>query len=186
MAVAEHGKTFRPKDDQEFLKLLQRIGDMERGIEAIESAIAEKTQEYVDFKNKKSLEINELEAILANMVSGFEAYAADNRKRLTEQAGKKTVNLKDHAFGWHNSPASVVADDELKAIQELEEKGYADCVQIIKKIDRSAVKECISDFSRFQHLGVATKEGFFIKPFGTLKKISKVGKIIRRLASKKS
>jgi phage host-nuclease inhibitor protein Gam len=186
MAQKEHGSSYRPRDDQEFLALLQKIGDMERGIEGMEAGIVQKAREYIAFKDEQSLKIKELEAIMGEMVAGLQAYAEENKKRLIDQAGKKTITMADNQFGWRPYPTAVVTDDENEAIKELVEKGYADCVQVIRRIDRKAVKDNITDFSRFKHLAIVTKEAFFIKPFQVLKKISKVGNVLQRTAPKKN
>lgn len=101
----------------------KEIGEYETRIESVKKNLKEGTKSF-----------NEEIQLLAGHVYAF---ASSHRKELLEEAGKKTVDLSTgDKFRWYLPKSSVSFEDEEEAVRELENKGLAEAVRIVKEVNK--------------------------------------------------
>ena len=154
-----------PQDRDEANEHIARIGDIEREIERISADMKDElAARLVTLLHRRQPLKEERDALVA----GLEAFAAAHRRQL---AGKgKTVRLPAGEFGWRLRPPRVTISRKVDVIAELEERGLARFIRIIKEVNREAIREEPEAVADVPGITVGSAgEDFWVKPFFTEK-----------------
>lgn len=187
MATAVKTKTRQPtavvpKDLDEANDFITQIAGAKQAVADIEANLS---NEVEALKTEAEINARDYQAEIQRLLEGLFVFAEANRRRLTEDSKKKTIEVPAGTFGWRLTPISISirqADDVIAALKKLGLKRF---IRVKEEPNKEAMRrepEAVAGIK-----GIAIKgqdEEFFARPQkAELEIVSDVAKLKKSCAA---
>lgn len=171
-----------PKNREEAAEFLAQIGEKQRKITEIESAL---NNEVKALQAKAMAETKPYEEEVFRLFSGIFAFAQAHRAELTKDGKRKTIPLPTGRFGWRLTPPAVSIDDPDSVVAELKSRGLKRWIITITK-ELPNKKEMLKEPEKAMEIPgvtISQQEMFAVTPAELKVKIESDVEKLKRAAS---
>jgi phage host-nuclease inhibitor protein Gam len=147
---------------EELKKNIARIGTLQANIEIITLFTEDLIQRH---KEKLGVDSKALNDEIKVLTKASQIYFSANQQDVV-RPGKKSVKFDEGEIGTRTTPLSVTIKkaQEVDLIKELLKRKLTDCVNIVKSVNKNALKKCKDKADDIPGITFNQKEEFFIAP----------------------
>jgi len=150
-----------PQNLDEAAKFLSFIGQEQRKIESIQTALNEEIEEL---KNKTITKSKPYQEKISQLVEGLFAFAQSHRDELTDKDKRKTVDLTVGWFGWRMTPPAVSIRNIKSVLKRIKELGLKQFIRIKEEPNKEAMLREPEKAKMVKGISIKQHEEFVVKP----------------------
>ena len=120
--------------------------------------------EIADIRDTYEGSLAPLEAHMARLQAGLQAYGEANKSALLEK-GKRTVFLTHGEMGWRTHPPKVALSKIGELVERLKNLGKTKFLRTTETIDKEAILKSPQEATAIKGIRIAQKETFFVEPY---------------------